>query len=170
MEKVSKKIEDEFMAAYEELSDSLFRLCYFKTSKREVALDLVQEGFLKTWQHVVRGGEIRNMKSFIYQVVNNLIIDYYRKKKSFSLDSLAEEKNFDPSGDDHESIEKEAEIEIVRKVILKLEPTYQEVMVLRYVEGLTIKEITEIVGESENVVSVRLHRATEKAKKFFKHG
>jgi RNA polymerase sigma-70 factor (ECF subfamily) len=168
MKRVPAKTEQAFLKAYEELSDPLFRHCYFRVSSREVALDLVQEAFLKTWNHVVIGEEIQNFKAFMYRVVNNLIIDHYRKKKSDSLDVLQEDDNFDPPDSESgtHALQK-AEIAQMKKSLDALPDNYREVMVMRYLDGLSVGEIANILNETENVISVRIHRATEKAKQIF---
>ena len=107
------------------------------------------------------------MKAFIYRTANNLVIDYYRKKKTDSLDALSDD-GFDPMGDSEEEIIHESEVGIARQVLEKLPPDDREILVFRYIDGLSIKEIAEAIEESENVVSVRLHRALQKAKKIFK--
>jgi RNA polymerase sigma factor (sigma-70 family) len=154
--------QDEFLKAYDELSQALFRHCFFRVSNREVALDMVQDGFTKTWQHLVAGNEIKNLKAFLYQVMNNLIIDYYRKSKSLSLDALMED-GFD-SSDKTVNTESSAELALVMRALPQLERHDREVIVFRHIDGLSVGEIAEIIGESENVVSVRLHRALKKLK------
>ncbi|MBI2052936.1 MAG: sigma-70 family RNA polymerase sigma factor [Candidatus Ryanbacteria bacterium] len=56
------------------------------------------------------------------------------------------------------------------KALGNLEPAYREVLVLRYVEDLSLGEIAAILGETENAVSVRIHRGLKKAKEFLEHG
>lgn len=167
MKRISKEKEVEFIASFESFSDALFRHSFFRVSQREIALDLVQDTFTKTWNHIVRGGDIQNMKSFLYQVMNNLIIDYYRKHKSSSLDILIED-GFDPSEEGGVAIIQNAEIENIKKSLSGLSEKDQEVIVMRYIDGLSLKEISDIIKESENVVSVRIHRATEKLKSIIK--
>jgi RNA polymerase sigma-70 factor (ECF subfamily) len=154
--------QDEFLKAYEELSQALFRHCYFRVSNREVALDMVQDGYVKTWQHIIAGNEIKNLKAFLYQVMNNLIIDYYRKSKSQSLDTLIED-GYDPT-DKSVDIESSTELSLVMRALPQLPRHDREVVVLRHIDGLTVVEIAKLIGESENVVSVRLHRALKKLK------
>lgn len=167
MKEARQNIEMEFSKAYEELSDAIFRHCFFRVSDREVALDLVQETFFKVWRSISSGSQVENMKALLFKTASNLIIDYYRKKKNFSLDEMWEEDGFDPSGENHMEIEKEAEWSVVKRVLNKLDEKHREVMILRYVDGFSVGEVAEILGENENVVSVRLHRATAKAKEIF---
>ena len=69
--------ETAYREAFETLADPLFRHAFFRLSDRERAYDLVQEAFLKTWDHLVAGGEVRHFRSFLYRTLNNLIIDEY---------------------------------------------------------------------------------------------
>jgi RNA polymerase sigma-70 factor (ECF subfamily) len=113
---------------------------------------------------------VRDLRPFLYQTLRNLIIDEYRKAKIRSLDSMLENAE---SGameamlpqDDTNTIEAAMERldakEALRRVD-ELPEVYKEAILLRYVEGLSPKEIGTIVGESENVVSVRIHRALKK--------
>jgi DNA-directed RNA polymerase specialized sigma24 family protein len=70
-----------FIALYDSLSSAIFRHCFFRLSSRERALEISQEAFLKVWEYFSRGTDIKNPTALVYRVVNNLIIDEYRRKK-----------------------------------------------------------------------------------------
>ena len=154
----------EFETAYENYADALFRHCFFRVSSRETALDLVQESFLKTWDYMQKGEKIINLKSFLYRVVNNSIIDFYRKRKSESLDALAED-GFDPPVRHNEDIMSQTEYNRAISFFEKLSEQYRSVMIMRFIDGMAIPEIAEILNETENNVSVRIHRGLEKIRK-----
>jgi RNA polymerase sigma-70 factor, ECF subfamily len=160
MEPLNEK-KQEFLKAYDELSDALFQHCYYRVSNREIAKDLIQEAFVKTWEYIVSDKEIKNLKAFLYRVTNNLIIDYYRKKKEISLDNLRED-GFDVSADDEERVRAGAEVERSLHLLNKLEDKYKEIIILRFVDGLSPTEIGEITGQTENAVSVSTNRALKK--------
>ena len=153
----------DFITAYDELGDPLFRHSFFRVSNREVAIDMVQDTFIKTWQHIERGEEIQNLKAYLYHVMNNLIIDYYRKSKSGSLEVLLDE-GFNPV-DESVDIEESAEVSLVVSSLDGLPDEDKKIIVLRHIDGHSISEIAEMLEETENVVSVRLHRAIKKLKK-----
>lgn len=152
----------EFLAAYETFADGIFRHCYFRTSDRELARDLMQETFTKTWGYLVKGGEIKNFKAFLYRTAQNLIIDYYRQKKTQSLDALQEE-GFEPTDEESNTSRYSEHREIVT-AIQKIDREYRDALTMRYLEGLSPKEIAEILGEKENTISVRIHRGLKKVK------
>ncbi len=162
--------EQKFKDAFERYSDELFRHCSMRTSDRERAQELTQDAFMRTWDYVRKGGEVRELRPFLYQTLRNLIIDEYRKAKTHSLDSMLEHAE---SGameamlpqDDTNTIEAAMERLDAKQALRRVDELpelYREVILLRYVEGLSPKEIGSIVEESENVVSVRIHRALKK--------
>ncbi len=157
-------LQNQFFESYEEFSDSVFKHCYFRVSDRDVALDLMQDTFAKTWAYVQKGNDVEDVKAFLFRVANNLIIDFYRKKKSVSLDRLVdnEEDSYEPSENGHMQMIAEAEVGQVMKALQSVEEPYRQAVTLRYVDGLSPKEISEIVGESPNNVSVRINRGLQK--------
>lgn len=152
-----------FIESYEAHSDAIFRYCYFKTSDRELALDLTQETFTKTWHYMSSENEIENIRAFLYRVAGNLVIDYHRKKKPTSLDILQEE-GFDLATNEHENQFRTLLGEEIMAGLTKLDGIYKEILTLRFVEDLSIEEIEKITGLSQNNISVRIHRALEKLK------
>src|SRR3990167_2535302 len=86
-------------AAHHDFEKGLNTRAFFKVNDRTISEDLVQDTFMKTWKYLVRGGKIDLMKAFLYHVLNDLIVDEYRKKKTTSLDAL-QEKGFEPSVED----------------------------------------------------------------------
>ncbi|HUQ30101.1 MAG TPA: RNA polymerase sigma factor [Candidatus Paceibacterota bacterium] len=159
--------EASFLQAFDEHADALFRHASFRLSNRERAQDITQEAFLKAWEYARNGNEVRSWKSFLYRILNNLIIDEYRKSKDESLDTLLED---DPPGaQEHIAIgsraEKEQElndellIEQIRTRIPELPYGLRAALTLRYIDGFSPKEVAATLGISENVASVRIHRA-----------
>lgn len=157
--------EDRFLKAFEEYSDALFRHAAMRISNRERAIDVVHDTFTKVWSYVRAGHQIDSYRSFLYKVLNNLIIDEYRKQKELSLDALLEEEGTD-EGDFAELSESTTEALAATidgrqafALVKELPIEYREVIIFRFVDGLGPKEIAELIEESENVVSVRIHRA-----------
>ena len=163
--------EQEFKDAFEKYSDELFRHATLRLPDRERALELTQECFLRAWEYVVRGEDIRQYRSFLYRVLHNLIVDEYRKKKTQSLDALMEDEETsvfiegELLRDESDAFE-EASVRFDGKRALaalkKLPDPYRVVLVMRFIDGLSPSEIAESINERENAVSVRIHRALRK--------
>ena len=165
MSKDHKKIEGIFMKCYEENSDALFRYCYFQVSNREVATDLLQDTFTKTWVYLKDGKEVDNLRAFLYKVAKNLIIDYRRKKKSYSLDAITDTGvEFRGEKDESEEAMQNSDKDFVLGKLEELDPDDREILSMRYINEMSIKEIADTLDMTANNVSVKIHRAVEKMK------
>lgn len=156
-----------FHEAYELHADALFRFSYYKLSDREKAKDIVQDTFVRFWEYIAADGHVENVKAFLYRIANNAIIDNYRKKKELSLD-LLEEDGFEPV--DHEAHQKVAQnldSRIALELVNKLGDKERSIILMRYVDGLSVKEIAEITDERENTISVKIHRALKELHELF---
>jgi len=157
-------VEQEFNTTYEQFADAIFRHCVFRVSDREKAKDLTQTAFVRLWDYMAQGKEIENMRAFLYRIANNLIIDEYRKKKEDSLDQMRDEEGFDIGVDPRPDIEARDDYAHAQALLEKLPEHYRQALVMRHIDGLSVKEIARITHETENVISVRIHRAIEKLK------
>ncbi|MCA9360959.1 RNA polymerase sigma factor [Candidatus Kaiserbacteria bacterium] len=163
-ENSQKDHEERFLKAFEEYSDALFRHAFLRISDRERAIDVVHDTFAKVWTYVRNGHEIKSYRPFLYKVLNNLIIDEYRKAKEASLDALMESEGVDEgsfnelSEDTVKSLVATLDGRKAFDLLVEIPDTYREVLVLRFVDELGPKEISELIEESENVISVRLFR------------
>lgn len=168
MSKEHDKIKDIFMKSYEEHSDAILRYCHFQTSNREIALDLVQDTFMKTWSYLSDGNDVDNIKAFLYKVAKNLIIDYRRKKKAVSLDAITD-TGVEFAGDDGTP---DAETEFDKRFVIsklgELDEESREILTMRYVNEMSIKEIAEATEMTPNNVSVKIHRSIDKLKEVLK--
>lgn len=163
---MAKLLEDLFIKAYDDHSDAIFRHCYFRVFERERAKELMQEVFIKTWEYLKNGQSIENLKAFLYRVANNLIIDESRKKKAVSLEQM-QDQGFDPKDDTHDRLLKFVEGGELVRLLEQIEPKHRQAIQMRYVDDLDIKEIALALGETENNVSVRIHRGLEKIRKIY---
>ncbi len=151
---------------YIDHADSLFRFVYFRVFDREVAKDLTQEAFFKVADYLMQGKEIDNMKAFLYKTARNLIINSIRDKKPVSsLDMLHDTINFDIADTQTSQYEQDmAEVAEILESFKILKPHDAEIMQMRYGDGLSVQEISDITKLSENHISVKIHRLLEKLK------
>ncbi len=157
----AKPHKDHIGKLYEEHSDAIFRYIFFKISDREKALDITHDTFVKVWDSMSGGTVIDNHKAYLYRTAERLVIDWYRKKKSLSLDSLQED-GFDVGVDSTAEMAEKIDAEVVTELIKELEDDYKNVIILRYLEEMSVKDIALALGEKENTISVRIYRALEK--------
>jgi RNA polymerase sigma-70 factor (ECF subfamily) len=158
-------MHDRFLQAYDELSDAIFRHCYYRCFDRDKAQELMQECFMRTWERLAAGDDIKNLRAFLYRVATNLVIDSSRRKTSDSLDALTEDQGFEAvDAGATTRIEIAAEASRIAQFLDRLDSAHRHVVTLRFIDGLSPKEIAEVLGETENAVSVRIHRGIAKLK------
>lgn len=169
--------EAAFLRAFDQYADALFRHAALRLADRERARDLVQDAFIKTWDHISLGKPVYEYRSFLYRVLHNLIIDEYRRKKPLSLDALLD----DETVADHvearmaqgglqeaeEAIDRRADAAELAVQIARLPESYRSVLTLRYLDGMSVKDIARVLDISENVAAVRIHRGVAKLKTFY---
>lgn len=143
----------------------LLRYLLFLTGKREVAEDLFQE----TWMRVLLRGAQYNGKArfdtWLFTIARNLVIDLSRKRQMASLDEMSEtgedERPFEVAIDGPSPFEQFATREDraeVAEVLLKLEPNYREVLMLRFHEEMSLEEIASVTHAPLSTVKSRLYR------------
>jgi RNA polymerase sigma-70 factor (ECF subfamily) len=155
-------VQEFFLAAYDEHADAIFRYCIAHVGDRERAKDLTQETFVRVWKYLAKGARIEKIRPFLYRTASNAIIDQSRKQQSVSLDELTEQ-GFDAT-DTATPIAVLAEAGRAQHLMQQLDPRHRDILVMRYVNELQLYEIADVLGESENVTSVRIHRALNKLK------
>lgn len=163
--------EKEFTQAYEQFRDAIFRHCYFRVSSRELAVDLMQQTFLRAWQSMVKGEKIENIRAFLYRIANNLVIDETRKhaiRHVSSLDTL-EAIGREPGHDPRTQLHTQIEGARIRPYLDQLDADDRDLLILRYIDDLSPKEIGSILQETPNVISVRLNRALKKFRSLLPH-
>jgi len=158
------KDKDAFAELYDFYIDRIYRFIYFKVSNKEEAEDLTAQVFLKIWQFSLEG-KIKIQESFqalLYKAARNTVIDYYRsninkRKSDINLESA--EKLISPENGMEKQLHKQMEMEKLISCIKKLKTEYQEVIILHYINELSIAEIADILDKKRGTVRVGLHRA-----------
>jgi RNA polymerase sigma-70 factor (ECF subfamily) len=162
LKRQNPELLDELIELYQH---RLLRYLLFLTGKREVAEDLFQE----TWMRVLLRGAQYNGKArfdtWLFTIARNLVIDLSRKRTMASLDEMSEGREDDRpfeiaiSGPSPlEQFQSREDCAEVGEVLLKLEPNYREVLVLRFYEELSLEEIATVTKAPLSTVKSRLYR------------
>src|SRR3989344_190641 len=70
--------EKQFIEVYREYAPHIFKYCYFRVNSKEDAEDLASKVFMKTWDYLIKGQDVDNMRSFLYRIAHNLVVDFYK--------------------------------------------------------------------------------------------
>jgi len=149
---------------YDRYVKKIYRFIFLKVNSPEVAEDLTSEVFLRGWESFKSGEKIENIQAFLYQIARNLVTDFYREKGRAQVIS-AEWEMIDLRKTPEEKALLSSDLKIVREALDRIPDSQREVIILRYVNDLSIKEIAQILDKSEEAVRVSLHRALQALKK-----
>lgn len=169
-----KKVKKGDHRAFSELVDlyknSVYSICLRMVGNRQEAEDLSQEVFIRAYHHIDKYDIDRKFSTWIFRIATNLSIDYLRKKKpSVYLDAdMPGSEGFtlstqlasdDPLPD--ELVVREEEEKWLQAEIGQLPEKYRTAIILKYIEDLSLKEISAILGIPVATVKTRIHRGRE---------
>jgi len=166
--KLKSKDPEVFGQFYDLYVERIHRFVYFKVSSREEAEDITAEVFLKIWEHIFANKKVEHLNAFTYQVARNLVIDWYRKKAQMTILPDPEERLAeipDSTKPLNEKLELAGDIAEMEKYLRQLKDEYQEIIILRYIDELSVGEIAKVLGKNAGNVRVLAHRALAALKK-----
>lgn len=155
--------EREFNALYDAHADAIFRHLYFRLGSRERALELTQEVFARFWEYLRSGKTVEHPRAFLYRSAHNAFVNEIRKPPApVSLDALAE-NGYEAKFEEADRAELERQAEVVA-ALQSIDGESRDALIMRYIDGMAVKEIAQALGEKENTISVRIRRGLEKLK------
>ncbi|MCP3927614.1 MAG: RNA polymerase sigma factor [Bacteroidetes bacterium] len=161
--KISFEQVDYFSCLYDRYGMRLLR--YIKkiaVISEEEAEDILQESFIKVWRNLHSFDQSLKLSSWLYRIVHNETISYWRKQKSFGKDQKVE---WDETLYENIPVELEKEDWIEQKkvsthrILNHLPLKYKEVLILKYFEGMSYEEISDVLKIPEGTVATRMNRA-----------
>lgn len=157
--------EAAFSGLYEQYAKPIYRYIYFRISSEEHAEDMMQEVFVKFVDVAMRlKKKPQNVNAYLYSIARNLVTDHYRdnaKRDEVEISTVENNEHLQVSGreDDH------VEVGFLTEAIKELKPVWQEIVILKHVEGMTHEEIAQALGKSSTYIRVNLHRALAELRK-----
>lgn len=158
--------------------DKVFQICFRMLGNRQEAEDLAQEAFVRAYVNIRSFNITMKFSTWLYRIATNLCIDRLRKKKpDYYLDAEVagtEGLNmYSQIASDVAKPEEEVESlelqETIQVEIMKLPEKYRSVIVLKYIEELSLKEISDILDLPVGTVKTRIHRGREALRKQLRH-
>ncbi|WP_158738456.1 RNA polymerase sigma factor SigW [Alteribacillus sp. YIM 98480] len=174
-----KKEEDQdaFAELVDLYKDKVFQIAYRMTGNSYEAQDMAQESFLRAYANLESYDEKRKFSTWLFRITTNLCIDRLRKKKpDYSLDAELQGTEGLTGYSQVAASEKLPEEQVVtmemqewvQREISYLPPKHRSAIILRYIEGLPIKQISEILDLPANTVKTHIHRGREALRKRLK--
>ncbi len=182
MDDEDKKLIDEYLSGdnstFEKLVKKylkpIYNFTYQLTKDRTQAEDLTQDTFIKAWKNIKKFDKTKSFKTWLFVIARNSAFDYFKKKKAIPFSSFeadGENNKLEEIAEDCVLPDKMAEIKDLEKQletkIRKIPEKYSIILLLRYKDDFTLKEIAEIVRKPYNTVKVYHQRGLKELKKVF---
>ncbi|AGT30592.1 RNA polymerase sigma factor SigW [Geobacillus genomosp. 3] len=158
--------------------DKIYRLCYRMLGNRHEAEDAAQEAFIRAYIHIDKYNPDMKFSTWLYRIATNLTIDKLRKRKpdvyldeelngtdGLTMQAQLPSREMSPE----EAVESLELQETVQRAIEQLPEKYRSVLVLKYIEDLSLQEISEILELPVGTVKTRLHRGREALRRQLGH-
>lgn len=142
-----------FASLYQSYVDRVYRFIFFRVGESRLAEDLTSQTFLKAWESLGRY-QIRGLPfaAWLFRIARNKVIDNYRvSKETVSLEAALLTQP-DPHGKVDEKVEGHLEVEQLRVALRRLTEEQRQVLTLKFIEGLSTKEISQIMGKQEGAI------------------
>ena len=163
-----KNLRKIFSKIYDRYIDKIYRFIFFKVNSQEIAQDLTSETFLKTWESFKNGNKIENPQAYLYKTARNLVIDFYREKGKVQIVSADNPLIPDPAPNLEEKAMLSSDLDQIRQALTELNDDYQNVIIWYYLDDLSISEISQMLGRTDDATRVLLHRALKTLKEKLK--
>jgi len=142
-----------FGALYDRYVEAVYRYVFYRVRETAEAEDVTSEVFMKALRAMPRYETRQPFLAWLYRIARNAVIDRARRRRTqVSFEDALAHPNADRILDPDATLFQQVDAETLRGAIRQLTPLQQEVIVLRYVEGLDTRAIARIVGKREGTV------------------
>jgi RNA polymerase sigma-70 factor (ECF subfamily) len=156
----AKDDPEAFGLLYERYVAQIYRYIYYRTGNRKDAEDLTSRTFYRALKalprYVDRGAPFA---AWLYRIAHNLVANWHRNRTRHpmvAIDAIA------PPRDDRLDPRRLAEVDERRETLLRavrqLSPDRQELLIFKFVEGMTNAEIGQVMGRTEGAIKSLYHR------------
>ena len=173
MAHVSTQTSWDFESGILPYRDQLYKTALRMTRSTEETEDLLQETYLKAFQHYQRFEEGTNLKAWLFRIMKNTYINWYRKRRTrprhFEFDelqdgfetALAESGRFADENPEETLMSEEVDAE-VRDALVGLPHDYKMAVLMIDLQGLSYQETADLIGVPVGTVMSRLYRGRAK--------
>ena len=158
-------LQKKFSKIYDQHVSRIYRFAYLRVNSKDIAQDITSETFTRAWNKFRAdnpGSKVKNWTGFLYQIARNLLTDFYREQAKVQIISASYVA--DPSMGLEEKAFLNSDVEQIKSALSQLGQEQQEVIIWRYLDGLSIREIASILDKPEATIRVIIHRARKALK------
>ena len=153
---------------YRENYTAVYKYILYLTNDSQLAHDLLQETYYRFYKQ--QASIIDNPKAFLLRIARNIVYDHFRKNRIIKFFTLTNDDRIDEAPLPEEIAEKGEEVEALYNALQQLKLSYREVVMLRYIEDYSVKEVAMILGQSETQVKNNTARGLQALRKLLEGG
>ncbi|MCC7246872.1 MAG: RNA polymerase sigma factor [Saprospiraceae bacterium] len=158
-----------FTLLYRRYAGKVFAKCISMLGDEGQARDATQDIFIKVTLNLSKFTEQSSFSTWLYSITYNYCIDLIRKRKKMPM----------VFAEDMSKVSKETEVEIPDSVILEMEtkrlehvmeqlpPADKAILLMKYADDLSIKDISEVLDKTESAIKMQIMRAKHKAQSIY---
>lgn len=156
---------DDFESMYEANHPRIYRFMFWRTKNEMLAQDLTSNVFEKAWRtrKSFTGG---SSAAWLFQIARTTLIDYWRKKKEVLDDGTIASQLISDKADMGDVLDRDLALEAMHRALMKLPAEMYEVVRLRFIEALSVREAADTLNISEANVRIIQYRALKKLKDY----
>lgn len=170
IKKAQKGEAEAFGELYDQYLPKIYRFVRVKVSQREEAEDLTHQAFLNAWKNIGQySPQGHTFGTWLYRIARNVVTDHYRRTSTAQEIELKEtilpaQIKIDTNPAPDELLDEHIRQDRIFRAIRHLKEGEQDVLIMRFIEDMSIKEVAEVLGKTESAVKVMQHRALKKAR------
>jgi RNA polymerase sigma-70 factor (ECF subfamily) len=148
-----------FGEIYERYYNGVYKYIYYRVGDQHLAEDLTMEVFVKTME-AIDGFTFRGVpfSAWLYRIASNLVVDHFRRQPAAPALELEERLVSEP-GSVRQQMDAEFTHQALRRAVADLTEDQQQVIILKFVDGLSNQEVAHVLGKSEGAIKSLQHRA-----------
>ncbi len=153
-----------FGKLYDRYVSPIYRFVLLRVGNRAQAEDLTQEVFTKAWRSIRTYKKRKHIpfKSWLYRIANNTVIDYYRTERDHADVESAEVVEYVTTEFSETAVDDKARIAAVYEALQYLTDVERQVITMRFIEELSVREVALVLGKREGTVRVMQYRGLKK--------
>lgn len=153
-----------FGLLYDRYADKVFRKCISFVQDRDVAQDMVQDVLLKVFTQLAKFKGNSRFSTWLYAITYNYCVEYYRRSQRYPTADIDDGSDIAEPDEQAERDLLGLRAEKLRKAMELISPEDKAILLMKYQDDTSIKDLTEHLDVSESAVKMRLARARERVR------
>lgn len=152
---------DFFGVLYDRYSNKVYRKCLSFVKDEDVAQDMVQDILLKVFTQLSKFKGKSRFSTWLYSITYNFCVEFYRKNNKYGTVDIDQGPEI-PEDTDNESEILSLRVDQLKRALEKVAPEDKMILLMKYQDDISIKELMDVFDISESAVKMRLARARQR--------